>query len=1283
MVMAIEGVPMDEFVRPTTEVATRDGAVFFGVLGPLTVSYGGAPVAVGGPKERVVLALLLARANRVVSIDALVEAVWVDRPPRSAERTLQAYVARLRGILEPDRPTGVESTMLIRTGSGYRLHVEGWQVDALRFEELAKRGSQQLHDADRLALLTLREALALWRGDALGEFRAIETCDTEARRLEEMRLVAVEDRLDAELATGASSEVVAELESLVAQHEFRERLWAQLMLALYRSGRQRDALGAYRRARTVLVEEMGIEPGRELRVLEAAILDQDPALDLTGGATVPFGLPAPLESVGPAFVGRDAELAWLRTAWLDAADGRGGFVSVLGPEGMGKTRLLAELAREIQRSGGVVLYARCNVAGTDIRALLAQALGDAGSSLDGLGGAPLAELGRTVMQVLATESHGRPVLLALDDVHLADAETIEVLADLAAWSGAGSLLVVATFRSDTDAPDPPEPARGDVGAHLVLRGLDRGSLQRVCEMYAAEGWWPDDIDRLQELTGGVPLLVHELVSEWAKERAVRDVEAAADRSATAQSRLAGLRAEIAESVEGIQQVLEQRRANMAPRQAEGIPADGGAERHRPYKGLAAFQASDAADFFGRERLVAELVARLAGARLLAVVGPSGSGKSSLVRAGLIPSLAAGVLPVAGGWRWVIETPRSQPGGRTPRGGRCLVFFDQFEEVFTTGLEPSEQAELVDHVVAEARRPDHVVVIAIRADHLDRCASFPELAELITGNDVLVGPMREVELRRAIERPAQRHGGTFEPGLVDLMVADVAGRPGALPLLSTALAETWERRRVGGVLTLGAYKAAGGVDGALARLAEDTFAALGPQQQQAIHRLLVRLCEPGDNGAQDVRRPVPLDELEADEDTRLALASFVDRRLLVVDRDTLEVAHEALLREWPRLRGWLDEDVQGRRLHGRISEAARAWKAREEDASELYRGTKLDSALDWAAAHPDGVNASERAFLDASANEAARELSDAHRRARRLRWSLAGVAALLVVAVIAGLLFVGQRDRAERVARDATARRLASDASGAIDEDPELAMLLALEAVDTTERAGADPLPEAVASLHQATQASRLLYQRDEAGRDVDVSSDGAHIATSSLADSGAVLIWDAATGDQLRTLPGPDPPADVSNLRFSPDGRLLAGLYVNEVDGEALAAVVWDTATGAQVARLHGDDDRYYQPAFSPDAQKLASISVGGGDGDDRITMWDVTTATELFVFELDGLGGQPAFLPDGTSFLVPGSGFVGIHSTADGRRLDEIPTTPGFTPEQFALERAERVAGARIAEGS
>ena len=219
------------------------GGVVFGVLGPLTVLRQGAPVSVGGPKERVVLAHLLARANEMVAVDALLESLWGDRPPRSAERTLQSYVARLRGALEPDRSTGAESAVVVKSGSGYRLCVECAQVDALRFEALARRGSQLLRDGDGDARVALQTALGLWRGDAMGEFLAVDACATEARRLEEMRLVAIEDRVDAELASGAASDLVAELEALVGRYGLRERLWGQLMLALYRSGRQADALG--------------------------------------------------------------------------------------------------------------------------------------------------------------------------------------------------------------------------------------------------------------------------------------------------------------------------------------------------------------------------------------------------------------------------------------------------------------------------------------------------------------------------------------------------------------------------------------------------------------------------------------------------------------------------------------------------------------------------------------------------------------------------------------------------------------------------------------------------------------------------------------------------------------------------------------------------------------------------------------------------------------------------------------------------------------------------------
>ena len=637
-------------------VETRPTAVSFVVLGPLVVARDGHVVAVGGPQERTVLAHLLARANAVVPVGALIESVWADHPPPSAERALQAHVARLRRAFEPERPASVDSSILVKSGTGYRLRVDGSQLDALRFEELARQGARTLAEGGVGALDLLRDVLGLWRGDAFGEFLDVEPCVVEGRRLEEMHLVVIEDRIDADLTAGAASELVAELESLLARHEFRERLWAQLMLALYRSGRQRDALAAYRRARETLVEQLGIEPGRELRALEAAVLEQDPTLDLRTARSPAFGLPAPLEAVGPAFVGREAELARLRTAWLDAADGRGGFVSVLGPEGIGKTRLVAELAREVQRAGGAVVYGNCGGGQSGVRAILDEALRDAATSLDELAVQPTGELGAVAMQLLVNHFGGRPVLFVVDDVHLADDVTIEVLADLAGWPGAGPLLVVATFRTEHDtAPNPLQP-QAEIGAQVVLGGLDRESLRRVCDIYAIEPWWPDDIDRLHELSDGIPLRVHELASEWARERAIRDVAAAVDRSAAAQSRLVGLRMEIAQSVEGIQHVLEKRRANVASRHTDRAAATGTGQRTCPYKGLAAFEPTDAALFFGRERLVAELVARLAGAQLLAVVGPSGSGKSSVVRAGLVPALADGVLPVAGGWQITIETP---------------------------------------------------------------------------------------------------------------------------------------------------------------------------------------------------------------------------------------------------------------------------------------------------------------------------------------------------------------------------------------------------------------------------------------------------------------------------------------------------------------------------------------------------------------------------------------------------------------------------------------------------
>jgi DNA-binding SARP family transcriptional activator/WD40 repeat protein/class 3 adenylate cyclase/energy-coupling factor transporter ATP-binding protein EcfA2 len=1273
----------------------REHRLTFRVLGPLEVLDRDRPVRVGGPKERLVLALLLARVNSVVSVDALVDAVWGDRPPRTAERTVHAYVARLRRTLEPRRPRGEPSTTLATVGRGYELRLDAAQLDSSRFEELAKRGSDQLERGDDAASSTLRQALGLWRAEAFGEFPDVEGCVAEARRLEELRLALVEDLVDADLADGRSSELVGEIDTLLRDEPFRERLWGQLIVALYRSGRQRDALEAYQRVRRLLTDELGIEPGPDLRRLEAAVLAQDSSLDVLRPlpAAARAGLPAALAAVGPAFLGRETELAWLREAWADAVDGRGGFVSVLGPEGIGKTRLVAELARGIHDDGATVLYGRCDHAHRGARALLGQAVQSAGSSFIDVyrAAADDGDIAEAVARYLPTWSQGRPVLVVLDDLHLADAETLEVVADLAGWCRAAPMLVVGAFRNDTVPPTGPTEAAGGAASQLALGPLSGDAVARICELYATEPWSTEDVSRVSELTGGVPLLVHEQASEWARERASRRMADASDRMAVTHRRLVASRSEIADGVEGIQRLLEQRRAQLAGReaqlQASVVASLGGC----PYKGLTRFEAADAANFFGRERLVAELIARLAESPLLAVVGPSGSGKSSLVRAGLLPALDSGILPAGQQWRSTILCPGPHPAQELarrlhdadhPAGEPRIVFVDQFEETFTAGSDRTEQEEFIGRLLDLVDRPDTAVVLAIRADHLGRCATYPELADRLTGNDVLVGPMRDTELRRTVELPAQRAGLETEAGLVEVIVGDVAGRAGALPLLSTALAETWERRQ-GRALTLTGYRAAGGVNGALARMAEDAYAALLAGPRTAARRLLLRLCDAGTDGDLSLRRRLPVAEAADDHDTdaRAALDTLADHRLLTIDSDSVEVAHEALLREWPRLRTWLAEDVQGRRLHRRLHDATRSWEAADHDPSELYRGTRLGAATDWAASHHDELSQAERTFLAASTERQETDLTTARRRVRRLRTLVAGVTVFAAMAVAAGAVAFVQRDRANDAATAADARRVGAQAL--VVDDIAESLLLAVEGLQL------DDSPDTRANLLAALSRNPAMIgsaPTDDVPTGLDTSPDGEVIAVGSgpagvsfrdadtmeplgildvpssqlkfrpnsgqlaiaaseqaplpIGESGPlpVLLADATTFEQEPTQLGglPSRRSFARDLRYSADGRFLAASFFRiSDDGLFFSVAVWDVTAPDKPIRsidlpppLPFEDPSYYV-ALSPDG----SLLYVGATDPPSVTVYQVATGQRQLFARVSG--DRLEINPDGSLLAV------------------------------------------------
>ena len=666
-------------------------------------------------------------------------------------------------------------------------------------------------------------------------------------------------------------------------------------------------------------------------------------------------------------------------------------------------------------------------------------------------------------------------------------------------------------------------------------------------------------------------------------RLLADVAA---RAAAGRSDLSEIEAELAGKVIDLQVAREQARVLSGPI----TPARVAAEGICPFKGLASFEPVDADYFFGRERLVAELVARVVGAGFLGIVGPSGSGKSSVLRAGLLPALAAGVLPGSGGWRRLLLRPGERPleelrrvlvsGAKDPLAealdalpadGRLVLAVDQLEELFTACRSEVERAAFVGALSRAAADPQRraLVVVAVRADFYGRYAGYPQLAELLGANHVLVGPLQASELRRAVELPAGRVGLRVEPELSDALVDDVEGQPGALPLLSTALLELWQKRQ-GDTLTLAAYRESGGVDGAVARLAEGTYARIPDERKQIVRALMLRLVG-DDEGDAPVRRRAPLSELDLERDDWAAdvLATLADSRLITIGEGSVEVAHEALLHEWPRLREWIEADAEGRRLRRHITRAATEWDAAGRDQGELFRGARLAAALDWTADHALDVNELEREFVTESREASEQEAKRARRTNRRLRALLGGVALLLVAAVAGGIYAVAQRGEARDAETAQLAQRLGAQAL--VEEDLDLSLLLARQAAAT------DDTPQTrgylLAALQRAPNAIGIMHAPADAllGQ-ADLSPDGRTLAVIDFYDR--ILFFDSRTFQPVGR------PFDagewLDSVAYRPDGKTLAfgtnGGSVSVLDartGEELT----ETGVGGSAFRLAFTDD--------------------------------------------------------------------------------------------------------------
>lgn len=423
----------------------------------------------------------------------------------------------------------------------------------------------------------------------------------------------------------------------------------------------------------------------------------------------------------------------------------------------------------------------------------------------------------------------------------------------------------------------------------------------------------------------------------------------------------------------------------------------------PYQGLPPYGLDDDDRFFGREATVAAGLRRLAESGSLVVVGPSGSGKSSLVRAGLAAALRRD------GRRPVVITPGARPmdalTGLSVRRGDVLVV-DQCEEAFSQCADEQERSRFFRSLAEHAGRGP--LVVTMRADRTGDLPAHPQFAQVVERGLFLLGPLGIEELRACIEGPAQQAGLLLEPGLVDLLLREVEDEPGALPLLSHALRETWSNRE-GPTLTVAGYVATGGIKGAVARTAEEVYGSVAPSQQPLVRDLMMRLVAPsGDDDPLPGRSPSRLpSRMVDDEEHRSIVELLVDARLVTVDDGVIELAHESLARNRPRLRGWLEEDVEGQRIRRHLTVAADAWESMGRPSTEVYRGVRLAQALDWRQRAQPVLTAAERAFLDESRAQVDAELSQAHARAeqeraarRRTRRFATGLAIALVVALVA-------------------------------------------------------------------------------------------------------------------------------------------------------------------------------------------------------------------------------------------------------------------------------------------
>lgn len=719
----------------------------------------------------------------------------------------------------------------------------------------------------------------------------------------------------------------------------------------------------------------------------------------------------------------------------------------------------------------------------------------------------------------------------------------------------------------------------------------------------------------------------------------------------------------------------------------------------PYKGLQAFQEADSEKFFGRDALIQQLLTRMIEPdelnRFLAVIGPSGSGKSSVVKAGLMPALRQGVLPNSMNWFIAETTPHSSPFTELadsllgvavnhlpnlsqllreengihraiqlllPEKAELLLIIDQFEELFTLVEDEAERTRYLENLVSCFTDPESRVriIVTIRADFYDKPLQYREFGQIFRQRMETVLPLSPEELAESIEKPAQSVNAFYEPGLIDIIIADVGEQPGTLPLLQYALTELFEKR-TGYSLHLESYQAIGGVTGALARRANDLFESLDEEGQEAVREMFLRLVNVGDTDI--TRRRIRRSELPENPRMDHVLNVYGKSRLLTFDRDpqtresTIEVAHEAIIRNWDNVTEWIEANREILQVQRRLTASATEWQSFSKDPGYFASGVRLiqfESLLESDAL----LNNLETEYIKLSVDhrEKERRREEARkehelqlqRRAATLLRYIAGIMVIgLVITIGLSIYALGQQGQAEAQAEIAERRSevsrslaLAANAEQWDDRNQELALALAIEAASVEE-----PPPYALDVLDHLAYQPGIEYIFDEHGTRVlftDFSPDGTMVVTTSAdttarvwwvstgelryvlrdhtdavwvatfspdsrilatgSNDNLIHLWDMSNGELIRTLSGHQ--GQVRGLAFSPDGTLLlSGSFDND-------ARLWDVETGEVIHELKGHTDSIFTVAFSPLGDTVLT-----GSFDDTVRLWDVATGEKIHVF--------------------------------------------------------------------